>query len=157
MRKTFLLLAVFSFIACAKKETATTDSAAVAAATPPAMAMVTPADLAGTFNVTVMAATSDSVLAHVTCTQAAGSTDSKCVNAAAPKDTINYTYAISGDSVMWTSTAYAPPAPPKSPKVIDHVVGHMSGGKWSGTTVSVLAAKPDSVVNRSRWEATKTP
>jgi hypothetical protein len=160
MRKVFLLIAALPFIACAKKEAAVSDSAAAAAAAaaaPPAAPALTAADIVGTWTGTSMAQASDSVLGHWTCVQAAAGNVSRCVDAAAPKDTIAYTYTISGDSVMWTSAAYKPPQPPKSPQVIDHVVGRTAGGKWSGTSVTVLASKPDSVLMRTRWEATKTP
>jgi hypothetical protein len=157
MRKDVLLMAALALVACAKAETANTDSSAAAAAPPPPAA-VTAADLVGTFNGQVMAQDSDSVLFRFTCVQPPTGAESKCVSDAAPKDTTVYTYTLSGaDSVMWTSAAYKPPTPPRSPQLIDHVVGRMSGGKWSGTTVTVLASKPDSVVMRTRWEATKTP
>ena len=104
-----------------------------------------------------MAQSSDSVLAHWTCVQPATGNQSKCVDAAAPKDTTVYTATVSGDSVMFTSKAYTPPGPRKSPKVIDHVVGRKSGDQWMGTAVTELASKPDSVVMRTRWEATKSP
>ena len=157
MRKAALLIAGVSLVACAKTESAKTDSAAAMAAAPAAPAAVTAADMVGTVNGRALAQASDSVLFQFTCVTAAGGSVSMCVNAAAPKDTIAYTYTLSGaDSVMWTSAAYTPPAPPKSPKLIDHVVGRLSAGKWTGTTVSVLASKPDSIVARSRWDATKT-
>ena len=160
MRKAGLIVAAVSFVACAKNETPKADSAApAAAAAPAAPAAISAADMVGTVNGRALAQNSDSVLFQFTCTTAAGGNVSRCVNAMAPKDTIAYTYTLSGDSVMWTSAAYTPPAPPKGPKIpqlIDHVVGRLSGGKWSGTTVSMLAAKPDSVFMRSRWEATKT-
>jgi hypothetical protein len=158
MRKTFLVLGAASLVACAKKDAGVADSsAAAAAAAPAAPAALTEADLVGTWNGQSMPQSSDSVLAKWTCVQPATGNQSKCVDAAAPKDTTVYTYTLSGDSVMFTSAAYTPPAPPKSPKVIDHVVGRKSGDKWSGTAVTVLASKPDSVVLRTRWEATKSP
>lgn len=157
MRKAALVVAAVSVVACAKTESAKTDSAAAMAAAPAAPAAVTAADMAGTVSGRALAQNSDSVLFQFTCVTAPTGNVSRCVNAAAPKDTTDYTYTLSGaDSVMWTSAAYTPPAPPKSPKLIDHVVGRLSGGKWTGTTVTVLASKPDSVVLRSRWEATKT-
>ena len=58
--------------------------------------------------------------------------------------------------VTWVSAAHTPPSPPKAPKQIDHVVGRMSGNKWTGTVVSVLASKPDSVLAKVKWEGTKT-
>ena len=161
MRKTFLLIGAALFVACAKKEAGITDSSAAAAAAsapaPAAPAALTAADLVGTWSGQSMAQGSDSVLARWTCVQPATGNESKCVDAAAPKDTTVYTYTISGDSVMFTSASYTPPAPPKSPKLIDHVVGRKAGDKWMGTAVTTLASKPDSVVMRTRWEATKTP
>jgi len=160
MRNARLLIAAVSLVACAKNEAAKTDTAApAAAAAAPAPTVVTAADINGkTVNGQAMAEKSDSVLFKFTCTTPATGNVSMCVNLSAPKDTTAYTFTLSGaDSVMWTSAAYAPPAPPKSPKVIDHVVGRLSGGKWTGTTVTVLASKPDSVVARGRWEATNAP
>ena len=160
MRKGALLIAAVSLVACAKNETPKADSAApAAAAAPAAPAALTAADVAGTVSGKVMAEKSDSVVAQFTCTTATTGNVSRCAYAGT-KDTVAYTYALSGaDSVMWTSEAHIPPAPPngpKSPKVIDHVVGRLSGGKWTGTSVSVLASKPDSVVSRTHWEGTKT-
>ena len=159
MRKTLLLLGAASLVACAKNEAGEADSATAAApaVAPAAPASLTPADLVGTYNGQSMAEGSDSVLARWTCVQPATGNESKCVDAAAPKDTTVYTYTITGDSVMFTSAAYTPPTPPKSPQVIDHVVGRKAGDKWMGTSVTVLASKPDSVVMRTRWEATKSP
>jgi hypothetical protein len=161
MRRTFLIVGAVSLVACAKKEAGVADSAAAAApapaAAPAAPTALTEADLVGTWNGQSMPTGSDSVLARWTCVQPATGNQSKCVDAAAPKDTTVYTATLSGDSVMFTSAAYTPPAPPKSPKVIDHVVGRKSGDKWMGTSVTVLASKPDSVVMRTRWEATKSP
>ncbi len=155
MRRVALLIAAASLAACAKTETAKTDSAAMAA--PPSPPALSAADVAGTMNGQVMAQNSDSVLDHFSCMTAPTGNESRCVGQSAPKDTTVYTYTLSADSVMWTSAPYAPPTPPKSPELIDHVVGRLSGGTWTGTVVSVLAAKPDSVVMRARWQATKAP
>jgi hypothetical protein len=158
MRTARLFLAAVALVACAKSETPKADSTPAMSAAPAAPA-VTAADLNGkTVNGQIMAEKSDSVLFKFTCSTAATGNVSRCVNLSAPKDTTDYTWTLSGaDSVMWTSAAYTTPAPPKSPKLIDHVVGHLSGGKWTGTTVTVLASKPDSVVGRTRWEATNAP
>lgn len=158
MRKSLLCIAAVSFVACSKSESMKTDSPAASAApaAPAAPAAVTAADMSGTVNGKIMAQNSDSVLTTFSCTTAATGNVSRCATAAAPKDTTAYTYTLSGaDSVTWISAAYTPPMPPKSPKVIDHVVGRLSAGKWTGTVVTVLASKPDSVVSRTRWEATK--
>lgn len=157
MRKAGLLIAAVSLVACAKTESAKTDTAAAAAAAAPAAPVaITAADMVGTVNGKVMMEKSDSVLFTFTCTTAQGATISRCVNSMAPKDTTDYTYTLSGDSVTWVSAPYTPPAPPKAPKQIDHVVGHLAANKWTGTVASMLASKPDSVVMRTRWEATKT-
>lgn len=156
MRTGRLLIAAVSLVACAKSEAGKTDSAAAMASTPAAPAAVTATDMAGTVNGKIMAQNSDSVLATFSCTTTPAESVSRCVNSQAPKDTTAYTYTLSGtDSVTWTSAAYTPPMPPKSPKMIDHVVGRLAGTKWTGTVVTVLASKPDSVVSRTRWEATK--
>ncbi len=158
MRKGGLLIAAVSLVACAKNDTPKPDSAApAAAAAPAAPAALTAADLVGTVSGKIMAPPNDSVVSTFVCTTAAGSNVSKCVNSSAPKDTTDYTYTLSGaDSVMWVSAPYTPPVPPKAPKQVDHVVGRLSGNKWAGTVVSVLASKPDSVVAKVKWEATKT-
>ena len=144
MRKAGLLIAAVSLVACAKNETPKTDTAApAAAAAPAAPAALTAADLVGTVSGKVMAPPNDSVVSTFVCTTASGSSVSKCVNAGAPKDTVDYTYTLSGaDSVMWVSAAHTPPSPPKAPKQIDHVVGRLSGptlpipfphSKWTRT------------------------
>lgn len=157
MRITPLLVAAVSLAACAKPEAAKTDSAAPTAASPAAPAALTAADVAGTVNGKIMPQNADSVIFTFVCVTPATGNVSRCTNSMTPNDTTSYTYALSGaDSVTWTSDAYTPPTPPKSPKVIDHVVGRMSRGKWTGTVTTVLASKPDSVVSRARWEATKT-
>jgi hypothetical protein len=157
MRNARLFIAAVALVACSKSESAKPDSAAAAAAAAPsAPAAVTAADMAAPVSGKVMAQGSDSVLTTFTCTAGTAPNTSKCVDAASPKDTINYTYTLSGaDSVMFESAPFTPARPPKSPKVVNHVVGHLSGNKWTGTATQVLAAKPDSVVARLRWEGTK--
>jgi hypothetical protein len=156
MRNVRLFVAAVSLVACAKSESAKPDSAAPAAAAPAAApAAVTAADMANTVSGKVMMQNSDSVVDTFTCGPGAGPSTSRCVNG--NKDTVNYTYTLNGsDSVMFESTPFTPKVPPKSPKMINHVVGHLAAGTWTGTAVSVLAAKPDSVVQRTRWTATKS-
>ena len=156
MRNARLLIAAVSLVACSKSESAKPDSTSAMAAAPAPPAAVTAADMAGTVNGKVMPTNSDSVLFTFSCTSASAGNTTKCVGSNAPKDTVTYTYTLSGaDSVTFESAPFTPPTPPKSPKLVNHVVGHLSGNKWTGTTVSVLASKPDSVVQRVRWEATK--
>ncbi len=157
MRNARGFVAVVLVVACSKSESAKPDSAAAAAAAPAAPAAVTAADMAVPVSGKVMAQNSDSVLSTFTCASGAAANTTKCVDSTAPKDTITYTYTLTGaDSVLFESAPFTPSAPPKSPKLVNHIVGHLSGNKWTGTATSTLAAKPDSVVQRTRWEATKT-
>jgi hypothetical protein len=155
MHKARLLIAAVVLVACSKSESGKPDSAAAAAAaTPPAPAAVTAADMAAPVNGKVMPTNSDSVLATFTCSAGSAPNTSVCVTSA--KDTVTYTYTLSGaDSVVFESAPFTPKAPPKSPKVINHVVGHLAGNQWTGTAAQALASKPDSVIQRSRWTATK--
>jgi hypothetical protein len=156
MRNARLLIAAVSLVACSKSESAKPDSAAAAmAAAPAAPAGVTAADMAVSVSGKVMAQSSDSVLNTFTCAPGSAPNTSMCVNSA--KDTVNYTYTLTGaDSVVFDSAPFTPKMPPKSPKMINHAVGHLAGGQWTGTATAVLAAKPDSVVQRTRWTATKS-
>ena len=56
-----------------------------------------------------------------------------------------------------TSAPYANPADAKAPKITFRSVGRLKDGKLVGTSMNMLADKPDSVVSRGRWEATKMP
>ena len=150
MGKRCLVFAVFSLVACANTDTAKNDSTGR-----PRPTAITPDNLSGTFSVQVKAQGADSVIARLTCVQRAAANDSRCVNSAAPKDTVIYGLAVSGDSVMWTSMSHAAPTLPTNPQVVDHLVGRLYDSKWEGTGVTVLASKTDSVVLRTRWEATK--
>jgi hypothetical protein len=156
MHNSRLLIAAISLVACSKSESAKPDSTPAMAATPAAPAAVTAADMAAPVSGKVMPLNSDSVLFTFACATAATPNTTKCVGSNAPKDTVTYTYTLSGaDSVMFESAPFTPSTPPKSPKLVNHVVGHLAGNKWTGTATSVLAAKPDSVIQRTRWEGTK--
>jgi len=149
MKKVILLAAVL--FACAKKEEPAPDTAALAAGPPP----LTAADLAGTWNGTAMAETSDSVLFKFTVWSPAG-TDSKTL-VEGQKDTVAVTHMISGDSVVATSAPHVDPTLPGKPTVVFRAVGRMMGGKIVGNSTVMLASKPDSVLARSRVELTKAP
>jgi hypothetical protein len=56
------------------------------------------------------------------------------------------------------SKAYNDPGLPKgAPKVMFHSVARLKDGKLVGTSTIVLASKPDSVVGKGNFEATKAP
>ncbi len=149
--KRLLLPCVVLLCACgeAKKEEAP--------AAPPAL---TTADLAGTFNGTSMAATSDSVVGSwtsVVTVDSAGSVQGRFVSAASPKDTVSFTQRIEGDSVISESVPYTDSAMPKgSPQVHWKSVGRATGNEWSGT-VDILTVGKDSVIMHLRWKSTRTP
>jgi hypothetical protein len=111
--------------------------------------------VAGTWNGTGMMADKDSVTGHFVAIAAGNG--GKYV-AEGSKDTVAYTTVLAGDSMVVTSSPYADPTMPKgTPKVMFVGVGRMVGAKLAGTTSLHLASKPDSVLGRSRWEATKAP
>ena len=159
MRKIMLFAVVL--VGCAKSETPATDSAAAATAAaatpapPPAPAKLTAADVNGTWNGMTKAEGSDSVLSRWTSVSATDSTGKLLLQGA--KDSIPFKTTYDADSMINTSAAYTNPGTPKGPKVTFRAVGRLKDGKLAGTVVTRLASKPDSVVARSKWEATKAP
>jgi len=148
----FLAVAVVAIVACAKSETGSADTAAMAAAPAP----LTAADLDGTWSGVSMAEFSDSVTNRWTVFRGATESEVNLV-VEGSKDTITYTRTLDADSLVAMSAPFTPPTPPKSPQVIVRSVGRLMGGKLVGTAVTMLAAKPDSVISRGRWEATRLP
>ena len=144
-----LILAVpFILFACAKGETPPADSAVAAPA------VLTEADVAGTWSGTAMIEGTDSVFAHWT--QICGSGTCRGTSTETPKDTSVSTYVIAGDSSSGTGTPQADPAAGGA-MVVDHWVARISGTQVIGTGWYTLADKPDSVVMRYRFNGTKTP
>jgi hypothetical protein len=153
MRKVFLL--ALAVAACSPKDASTTDSADASLPAPPAApARLTAADVAGTWTGTTMAETTDSVTNRWTSIRDTDST-SKLVFENS-KDTVMYSVVYDADSMVATSRPYASPTAPRT-QVIFRSVGRMKDGKLVGTAMTTLAAKPDSVVSRGRWEATRKP
>ena len=147
MRRLFLVLAFT--VGCAKTETAKMDTAAMAA--PAAPAMVTEADVAGSWAGTSMPMNSDSVLFHWTQDCGAGTCKGNIVGT---KDTVVSTYTLSGDSTSGVSSAYMDPAV-KGRKVVNHWTVHLKDGKAMGTGHFTLADKPDSTVMSYRFEGSR--
>ena len=152
MRKSFLLVA-FVVAACSREEAPAVDSAATAA--PPAPATLTAADVAGSWAGTIKDVGTDSVTNFTT----VRTSDSTGVFVAAGSpDSIPYMVRLDADSMIVTSVAYADPSAPKgSPEVMFRSIGRLKDGKLVGTGAVVVASKPDSVVSRSTWEATRVP
>jgi hypothetical protein len=155
MRKVFLLAVLVA--ACAKKETpaADTSAAAVTPPPPPAPAAMTPADLRGTWNGTSKREGTDST---TTFTVVSTSDSTGKIVFGGAKDSVSFTTKYDADSSIVTSAAYSDPtAPKKAPKVVFRSIGRLKDGKLVGTATVMLASKPDSVVAKSTWEATKAP
>ena len=153
MRKALLLAVVV--VACAKTETPATDSAATTPPPPPPPAALTAADVRGTWNGTSKREGNDSARTFVV----VSNTDStgKIVYAGS-KDSVSTSTTFSGDSMIVTSASHKDPTLPKAVgNIVFRAVGRMKDGKLVGTATIMPAAKPDSVIARTTWEATKAP
>ena len=135
-------------VACGGAETPPADSAAAAAP-----AALTDADVSGNWSANLMAQGSDSVIGTATYTCAGGTC--RLVSAAAPNDTVVFTYTIAGDSVMYSAGAHKDAQ--SGAMVTDAGVSRISGNTATGTGALRLADKPDSVVLRYRFTSTKQP
>jgi hypothetical protein len=72
------------------------------------------------------------------------------------KDTLPSIYVLAADSATRTSSPFAEPAM-KGAKVVDHWVAKPSGNQVTGHGWLTLADKPDSVLTRDTFTATKAP
>ena len=142
-------LFVFSFLilACAKSETAQSDTAAMTM--PPAA--LTDAEIAGTWKGNAMMEGSDSVFLHWTQVCANGTCTGTSEES---KDTVVATYRIDADSSIGITQPYADPA--IGAQVIDNWVARVSNGRVTGHGRIVLADRPDSVLVRYRFEGSRT-
>lgn len=154
MRRFMLLIPIL--FACGKTDKPAADTAAtVAAAAAPAPAppaMMTEADVAGTWTGTSTYEAPDTGSVKWTQVCAAGSCKGTIQG---QKETLMSTYTIAGDSSIGTGAPTMDPMLKK--KVTDHWVVHLKDGKAMGTGEQRLADKPDSVVHRYRFEGTRAP
>jgi hypothetical protein len=156
MRKS-MLLAALVVAACSKEEAPAVDSAATAAPPPAAPAALTAADVSGTWTGTIKGEGDTTVTRFTVVSAVPGDSVGKFV-AEGSKDTVTFTTRFDADSMMATSVAYREPNLPKgSPRVMFKSVGRMRDGKLVGNSALVVASKPDSVLSRSTWEATRAP
>lgn len=147
--KKAMLLAAF-VVACSPSETPKADSPAVAAGPAP----LTAADVAGTWTGMTMLEGSDSVTNRWTVT---GDGMTGKFKSELSKDTVTTTTTYDADSMIVISAPYKAPDIKGNPMVTFRSVGRLTGGKLVGTATVMLASKPDSVLGRVRWEATKAP
>jgi len=114
------------------------------------------ADLAGTWHGIVKAEGTDSIINRFTAVRSTDSTG-KTISEG-QKDSVAYSVRYDADSMIATSAPYTDPTLPKgTPRVMYRSVGRLKDGKLVGTSALMLASKPDSVIARSTWEATRTP
>jgi len=153
MRKVFLLALIVA--ACAKKEPAPDTTTPAPPPPPPPPPALTAADVAGTWNGTSKRE-GDTTTTAFTVKSVTDSTAT--ITFPAAKQTVQMRTKLDADSVISTSKPYKDPALPKgTPNVMFRAVGRLKDGKMVGTTTVMLASKPDSVLARSNWEATKAP
>ena len=153
MRKVFIL-ALF-VVACAKKEPAPDTTTPAPPPPPPPPPALTAADVKGTWKGTSKVE-GDTATHSFTITSVNDST-AKLTDVKS-KQSVEYALKFDADSMIATSKPWNPPPSPKgAPKVIDHAVGHLKDRKLVGMATTVLASKPDSVLAKSNWEATKAP
>lgn len=156
MRKLLLVTAVLA--ACSKAEApkadTTTAMAPAAAPAPPAPAKLTAADLAGTWNGESKPEGKDSVVSTWTVVSVTDSTGTLTYTGSKTK--VPYSMKFDGDSMMATSEPYIEPKT-TGPKQVFHAFGWLKDGKLSGHSTATLASKPDSVLGRVTWTATKAP
>jgi hypothetical protein len=147
-RAASLLVFLTLIVACARTETAQTDTAAMAMAP----AALTDADFAGTWKGNAMMEGSDSVFVHWTQVCAAGTCTGTSEES---KDTVISTYRIDADSSIGVTAPYVDPAIGTA-AVVDHWVARVSNGRVTGNGWFVLADRPDSVLMRYRFEGSRT-
>ena len=159
--RTSLLLVAAALAACSKGDTARSDSMSAdstAAATAPASAAraaLTPAQVAGAWHGTSRREGGDTVTDRWTMVSTTDSTG-RLVFDDAKKDSIPYLTRFEGDSMIMTSSRpYA--ARDGKKRLMYRQVGRLQGDRLVGHVTAMLADRPDSVLGRSAWEATRTP
>lgn len=145
MRK--LLIALPFLIACGGSETPPADEPAAA------MAMLTEADVAGTWQGTATMEGTDSVFMHWTQTCGSGSCTA---TAQESPDTMRFTYTIAGDSSVGASAPMADPSMGGT-MITDTWIARVANGMVTGTGMIRLADRPDSVVMRYRFSGSRVP
>ena len=154
MRRIALVCGIFALVACAKKETANTDTASTAAAPPPPAA-ISLADVAGTWDVKVMPETGDSTILtyELTATPDAGGWSIKFPGRSKP-EAVRAT--ADGDSIITEAGPY-PSALVKGATVTTNGSLRLVDGKLVGRSVARYSVKTADSVRTVRLEGTKRP
>jgi len=145
------MLLIPLLVACARNETAQSDSAAMAPAAPAAL---TEAQVAGTWTGVATLAGTDSIIAHWT--QVCGNGTCKGTSQEAPNDTIMSTYTLMADSSVGQTSPYTDPSIP-GVQIVDHWSARIVGDSVIGSGRFVLASNPDSVLVRYNIRGTRSP
>jgi hypothetical protein len=138
--------------ACATNEAPQEDTAA---AMSDDTAMLTAADVTGTWTGTTWAMEGDSVLSRWTRHTVNDSMAHLMLEGST--DTISFQTTYDADSLIAVSDAYTDPDMPETPVTFRSVGLLQPDGKLAGTVAIRLASNPDSVVQRARWESSRTP
>jgi len=153
MRKVFLLAILVA--ACAKKEPAPDTTTPAPPPPPPPPPALTAADVKGTWKGTSKRE-GDTTAVAWTVTTVTDSTSKLTFDKT--KQSVNFSVKFDADSMTSSSKPYNDPGLPKgAPKVMFRSVARLKDGKLVGNSTIVLASKPDSVVAKGNFEATKAP
>jgi hypothetical protein len=154
MRKIVLAVVI---LACTKVDTAKTDGTAAAGGAPSAQsAHLAAADIAGTWAGTTKLEGTDSIVQRWTFTSTGDSAGRFLVQGS--PDTIPVKVTFDADSFVAVSPPFDDPTAQRGTRqVVFRAIGWLTDGKLSGKSTATSASKPDSVVARTRWEATKAP
>lgn len=151
-------LLLLAGLACGGSDEQAGDTAGTDPGVTPAAptATLTAAQLEGRWNGITRAAGTDSVLARWTSSQSSDSTFVVVFQDGG--DSSTYTRRFDADSMIATSQPYARPSAPQGLRVITRSIGRLQAdGRLVGTTTNMLADRPDSVIGRGRFEATRAP
>ena len=144
-----IVVMVLILAACAPGDNQATDTAAMVDASD----ALTAEDISGSWSGTTFAEGSDSVLVRWTSTM---SGSSSVLLFEGSTDSVRARTSLDADSVIVESDPYPAATLPGNPQVRFRSVGRLRDGNLVGTSVLMLASEPDSVVRRTRWEATRT-
>lgn len=149
MRSVLLLLLIIA--ACARTDEQTMDTAGAASGAP---AQLTASDVSGSWNGTTRLAETDSVISRWTTSVLDDSTAVLVFEGRT--DSIRTRVTFDADSMVSVSEPYTATTLPGQPQVRFRTVGRLQqDGRLAGTSALTLVSAPDSVIRRTRWEATR--
>lgn len=151
MRKCLLFAALLA--GCSKGE-APADTTAMRPSAP-APAALTAAMMTDSWSGVSMPEGQDSVVGRWTAVSTSDSTGR--LEMQGSKNPIPFRKSFAGDSMVVVSEPYVSPANPKGPPVAFRSVARLNEDTLAGTISVHVASKPDSVVSRLRWTATRAP